>query len=88
VPKFLKEKNIGKPGRSRSRSVSGKNQTAWTEMEGHTAYRQPMTVSWSRAQNHVTTNQMKLAVGERNVSTNLGRTVQFSGCVKEYYFNI
>jgi len=26
---------------------------------------------------------MKLAVGERNVATNL----EFSGCVKEYYFS-
>ena len=39
---------------------------------GRTAYRQPMTVFWSRAQHHVTTSLMKLAVGERNVSTNLG----------------
>jgi len=41
-------------------------------MEGRTAYRQPMTVFWSRAQHHVTTSLMKLAVGERNVRTNLG----------------
>jgi len=34
VPKCWKEKDIGKPGRSRSRSGSGKNPTAWTEMEG------------------------------------------------------
>jgi len=27
---------------------------------------------WSRAQHHVTTSLMKLAVGERNVATNLG----------------
>ena len=34
----------------------------------------PMTVFWSRAQHqhHVTTSLMKLAVGERNVATNLG----------------
>jgi len=37
-----------------------------------TAYRQPMTVFWSRAQHHVTTSLMKLAVGERNVAINLG----------------
>jgi len=67
-----KEKDIGKPGRSRNRSGSGKNPPAWTEMEGHTAYRQPMTVFWSRVQHqhHVTTSLMKLAVGERNVATN------------------
>jgi len=28
-----------------------------------------MTVFWSRAQHHVTTSLMKLAVGERNVAT-------------------
>jgi len=39
-------------------------------MEGRTAYRQHMTVFWSRAQHHVTTSLMKLAVGERNVATN------------------
>jgi len=33
---------------------------------------QPMTVFWSRAQHHVTTSLMKLAIGERNVATNLG----------------
>jgi len=57
-----------------SRSGSGKNPTAWTEMEGRTAYRQPITVIWSRAQHqhHVTTSLMKLAVGERNIATNLG----------------
>ena len=49
-----------------------KEQTVWTEMEGRTAYRQPMTVFWSRAQHHVTTSLRKLAVGERNVATNLG----------------
>ena len=56
-------------------------------MEGHTAYRQPMTVFWSRAQHqhHVTTSPMKLAVGERNVATNLGI---ISGCVEEYCFSI
>ena len=56
-------------------------------MEGHTAYRQPMTVFWSRAQHqhHVTTSLMKLAVGERNVATNLGT---ISGCVKEYCFGV
>ena len=43
-----------------------------TEMEGRTAYRQPMTVVWSHAQHHMTTSLMKLAVGERNVTTNLG----------------
>jgi len=33
-----------------------------------------MTVFWSRAQHqhHVTTSLMKLAVGERNVATDLG----------------
>ena len=62
----------GKPGRSRIRSGSGKNPTAWTEMEGRIAYRQPMTIFWSRAQHHVTTKLMKLAVGEQNVATNLG----------------
>jgi len=72
VPKFWKEKDIGKPGRSRGRSGSGKNPTTWTEMEGCTAYRQPMTVFWSRAQHHVSTTLIKLAVGERNVATNLG----------------
>jgi len=36
-----------------------KNPTAWTEMEGRTAYRQFMTVFWSRAQHHVTTSLMK-----------------------------
>ena len=67
-------KDIGKPGRSRNRSGSGKNPPAWTEMEGCTAYRQPMTVFWSRAQHqhHVTTSLMKLTVSERNVATNLG----------------
>ena len=55
-----------------SRSVSGKNPTAWTEMEGRTAYRQPITVISSCAQRHVTTSLMKLAVGERNLATNLG----------------
>jgi len=35
-------------------------------MEGRTAYRQPMTVLWSRAQHHVTTSLMKLAVDEQN----------------------
>jgi len=50
VPKFWKEKDIGKPGRSKSQSGSGKNPTASTEIEGRTAYRQPMTVFWSRAQ--------------------------------------
>ena len=34
-----------------------------------------MTVFWSRAQHHVTTSLMKLAI-------------QFSGCVKEYCFSI
>jgi len=43
-----------------------------------------MTIFWSRAQHHVTTNLMKLAVGKRNVTTNLGI---ISGCVKEYYFS-
>jgi len=83
--KILEREDIGKPGRSRSRSGSGKNPTAWTEMEGRTAYRQHMTVFWSRAQNHVTTSLMKLAVGERNVATNLGT---YSGCVIEYCFSI
>ena len=32
--KILEREDIGKPGRSRSRSGSGKNPTAWTEMEG------------------------------------------------------
>jgi len=41
--------------------------TAWTEMDGRTAYRQPMTVFWSRAQQHVSTSLMKW-----NVATNLG----------------
>ena len=85
MPKFWKEKDIGKPGRSRSRSGSGKNPPALTEMEGRTAYRQHMTVFWSRAQRHVTTSLMKLAVGERNVATNLGT---ISGCAIEYYFSI
>ena len=40
-------------------------------------------VFWSRAQHHVTTSLMKLAVGERNVTTNLGN----SGCVIEYCFS-
>jgi len=84
VPKFLKEKDIRKPGRSRSRPGTEKNPTAWTEMEGRTAYRQHM-VFWSRAQHHMTTSLMKLAVGERNVATNLGRT---PGCVVEYCFSI
>ena len=44
-----------------------------------------MTVFWSRAQHHVTTSLMKLAVGERNVATNLGITS--SGCVLEYCFS-
>jgi len=43
-----------------------------------------MTIFWSRAQHHVTTNLMKLAVGKRNVTTNLGI---ISGSVKEYYFS-
>jgi len=43
-----------------------------------------MTVFWSRAQHHVTTSLMKLAVGERNVATNLGTT---AGCVVEYCFS-
>ena len=49
-------------------------------MEGHTAYRQPMTVFWSRAQHqhHVTTSLMKLAVGERNVATNVGINYRLS----------
>jgi len=29
-----------------------------------------MTVFWSRAQHHVTTSLMKLAIGERNIATN------------------
>ena len=74
--KILEREGHRKPGRSRNRSGSVKNPTAWswTEMEGRTAYRQPMTVFWSRAQHqhHVTTSMMKLAVGERNVATNLG----------------
>jgi len=37
-----------------------------------------MTVFWSHAQHHVTTSLMKLAVGERNVATNLG--IIFSLC--------
>jgi len=45
----------------------------------------PKLVFWSRAQHHVTTSLMKLAVGERNVATNLGTT---SGCVIEYCFSI
>ena len=53
-------------------------------MEGRTAYRQHMTVFWSRAQHHVTTSLMKLAVGERNVATNLGTT---PGCVAKYCFS-
>jgi len=56
-----------------------------TEMEGRTAYRQHMTVFWSHAQHHVTTSLMKLAVGERNVATNLGTIL---GCVIEYCFSI
>jgi len=43
-----------------------------------------MTVFWSHAQHHMTTSLMKLAVGERNVATNLGI---ISGCVEEYYFS-
>jgi len=43
-----------------------------------------MTVFWSRAQHHVTPSLMKLAVGERNVATNLGT---ISGCVIEYCFS-
>ena len=43
-----------------------------TDGGAYTAYRQHMTVFWSRAQHHVTTSLMKLAVGERNVATNLG----------------
>ena len=43
-----------------------------------------MTVFWSRVQHHVTTSLIKLAVGERNVATNLGI---ISGCVEEYYFS-
>jgi len=39
---------------------SGKNPTAWTEMEGRTAYREHMTVFWSRAQHHVTSSLMQL----------------------------
>ena len=42
-------------------------------------------IFWSRAQHHVTTSLMKLAVGERNVATNLGTT---PGCVVEYCFSI
>jgi len=76
--KFWKEKDIGKPGRSRSWSGSGKNPTAWTEMDGRTDYRQHMTVFWSRAQHHVTTSLMKLVIGERNITTNLG--IIFSLC--------
>jgi len=54
-------------------------------MEGRTAYQQPMTVFWSRAQqHHMTTSLMKLAVGERNIATNLGT---ISGCVIEYCFS-
>jgi len=49
-------------------------------MEVRTAYRQ----HWSRAQHHVTTSLMKLAVGERNVATNLGT---ISSCVIEYCFS-
>ena len=40
-----------------------------------------MTVFWSRVQHHVTTSLIKLAVGERNVATNLGTIL---GCVIEY----
>ena len=54
-------------------------------MEGRTVYRQHMTVFWSRAEHHVTTSLMKLAVGERNVATNLDTT---PGCVIEYCFSI
>jgi len=36
-----------------------------------------LTVFWSRAQHHVTTSLMKLAVGERNVATNLGIIIRF-----------
>ena len=44
-----------------------------------------MTVFWLRAQHHMTTSLMKLAIGERNVATNLGT---ISGCVTEYCFSI
>jgi len=43
-----------------------------------------MTIFWSRAQHHVATSLMKLAIGEQNVATNLGI---ISGCVIEYYFS-
>ena len=39
---------------------------------------------WSRAQHHVTTSLMQLAVGEQNVAINLGTT---PGCVVEYCFS-
>jgi len=44
VPKLWKQKDIEKPGRSRSRSASGNNPTASTDMEGRIAYRQPVAV--------------------------------------------
>jgi len=59
-----------------------------------------MTVFWSRAQHLVTTSLMKLAVGERNVATNLGTisfryfgtlTMQFFGTISiqfRYYFQV
>ena len=63
---------------------------AWTEMEGLTAYRQPMTVFWSRAQHqhHMTTSLMKLAVGERNIATNVGINFRLSWRIlfQEYSF--
>jgi len=60
-------------------------------------FRQVTALSWTffgggqkfhwgaQHQHHVTTSLMKLAVGERNVATNLGI---ITGCVKKYYFSI
>jgi len=79
VINWLGAKILEREGHRKTRQVKEsiwirKNPTAWTDMEGRTrtAYRQPMTVFWSRAQHHVTTSLMKLAVGVRNVATNLG----------------
>jgi len=71
VPKFWKEKDIGKPGRSRSRSGSIKKNQLHEQRWRGVQLTDTMTVFWSCAQHHVTTSLMKLAVGERNVATNL-----------------
>ena len=99
--KFLKDRNINSSSSQKTHVLENVHQvgsvntkiiffdTTWKlylNQLRRFAYRQPMTVFWSRAQHqhHVTTSLMKLAVGEQNVATNLGT---ISGCVEEYYFS-